>query len=322
MKKFLFRLLLFTAPILVLSYAADAFLSRNLKKLNSGESPVWRDIFEGKINSDIVIYGSSRAWQHIDPQALTDSLHYRAYNIGMQAYPFEMQYLRHQLLLKYNKKPKLIIHSLDFLTFQKRADLYDPAQFLPYMLWDTLVKKHTINYLGYTAFDYTLPLARYYGKTAPIHQAISLSSALAPNPPDRVRGYKGTGLEFTDAFAEGKAGMKTYTIKFDSATIRMFDDYLASCRRNNISVLFVYTPEYITGQRYVSNRAKLFALINKFSVKYHIPLYNYSKDTMCYQQKYFYNAEHLNAPGSDMFSKKFAAELKNSKWFKALNLGR
>ncbi len=51
---------LFILPVIILSYGVDYFLSTVLKRSNSfadGEFPVWNDLFEGKINSDIVIYG-------------------------------------------------------------------------------------------------------------------------------------------------------------------------------------------------------------------------------------------------------------------------
>jgi hypothetical protein len=312
MKKFLLKLLVFVSPIIILLYGLDVFISKNLAKSNSGDNIYWKPIFKGTVDADIVIYGSSRATEIIDPKILSDSLKQSAYNMGIYAHNFWLQYLRHRLILKYNKKPQLIIHSLDFLTFQKRADLFDPGQFLPYMLFDTLVKKYTISYRGYNVFDYDVPLVRYYGQLNYIHQAFSIFTAKTPDVPDPNKGYFPNTQQSFTVFTDWLTKRKQYEIEFDKPSLQLFDKYLAECQKDNIRVVFVYAPEYIDGQRYIGNRKQLFDIIHQFSKKYNIPLYDYSNDTMSYKKAYFYNSEHLNKMGSQLFTKKFAGDLKHN----------
>ena len=62
MKKFLVTLFFFIAPIFLLSYFFDIYISKNLKKSNrfaEKEYPTWNAIYEGKVNSDLLIFGSS-----------------------------------------------------------------------------------------------------------------------------------------------------------------------------------------------------------------------------------------------------------------------
>ena len=310
MKQFAVKLLVFFLPIILMVYVMDIFISKNVRKSNKGENPVWSDLYGGAINSDIVVYGASRAWQHFDTKIIADSLNHSTYNLGIQAYDFRMQLLRHRLLLKYNKKPRLIIQSLDFLTFQSRSDLFDPGQFLPYMLFDTLMQKYTIGYKGYTWYDYNIPLIRYYGQLNKIHQAFSFYFTKQLDPVDRVRGYASYDTPFVNAFTEGKGYAKYYEIKFDPKIINVFDGFLRECQQKNIKMVFVYTPEYIDGQRYVRNRNQLFLLIHHFCEKYSIKLYDYSADKMSFDTTYFYNSEHLNKTGAQLFSKKFAGDLR------------
>jgi hypothetical protein len=311
MKGFIARFLLFFAPILLLLYGADVFISKNLIKSNFGEGSVWRDIYTGKVNSDIVIYGASRALQHIDPKIITDTLHQSSYNLGIEGYPFEMQYLRHRLFLKHNKKPRIIILSLDFLTFQKRADLYDIVQYLPYMLYDTLVRKYTQNYIGFTQWDYFIPLVRYYRQGVAVHRSVSLFKHKTPEPDDRVKGYYSEDKKYAPIFNDGPGDHDfNYKIKFDATAIKLFNDFLQECKKDHIQVILVYTPEYIAGQNFVKNRSEMFKLIDQFSKKYQVPLFDYSADRMCTDSTYFYNSEHLNKTGAQLFSKKFAGDLK------------
>jgi hypothetical protein len=311
MKRFFVKLWVFVLPFLITLYGLDVFISKNLAKSNLADNSTWKAIYNGTVNADIVIYGASRALQHIDPAILEDTLHQSAYNLGIHAYNFEMQYLRHKLFLKYNKKPKLIICSLDFMTFQKRADLFNPGQFLPYMLFDSLMRKYTADYIGYKYCDYVIPLVRYYGQGQYIHSAVSLAISKTPNDADRAKGYYGTEQQFIPVFNEGAKDQRPYyDIKFDELSIQLFDRYLAECKAANIKVVFVYTPEYIYAHKFIRNRKQLFDLIHHFSEKYNIPLYDYSSDPMCNNTAYFYNSEHLNRAGSQLFSKKVASDLK------------
>jgi len=318
MKKFLLKLLVFFLPIIILSYGADVLISKNLARSSSGANPSWKAIFNGTVNSDIVIYGSSRATEQLDPKILSDSLKHPAYNMGVYAHNFWLQYLRHRLLLKYNKKPKLIIHSLDFMTFQKRPDLFDPGQFLPYMLFDTLVEKYTISYKGYNVYDYEIPLVRYYGQMRYIHQAFSMFTGKTPDIPDPDKGYAPNTQQSFTVFAELLARQKDYKIEFDKPSLALFDKYLRQCQKDSIKVIFVYTPEYIDGQHFIANREQLFDIIHQFSKKYNIPFYDYTTDTMSYKKAYFYNSEHLNKMGSQLFTKKLVGDLKhrNGEMFK------
>jgi hypothetical protein len=106
MKKFVLKIFIFLLPILLLPYPIDIIFSKYLsesKYYAKGEVKVWKDIYDGKINSDCVIYGSSRAWRHISPQIIKDSLLVSSYNLGVDGLNFPIQYLRHKELLKYNK---------------------------------------------------------------------------------------------------------------------------------------------------------------------------------------------------------------------------
>jgi hypothetical protein len=166
MKKFILKTLCFFLPAIILAYPLDFVMSYYLSQSKSypGEYEVWNDIYNANANCDIAIYGSSRAWVHIDPEILSDSLVNKAYNFGMDGHNFWMQYLRYLEHVKYNKKPSTIILSVDMFSLQKRNDLFQLDQFLPYMLWNSNIQEYTSSYIGYNKFDYYLPLIRYSGK--------------------------------------------------------------------------------------------------------------------------------------------------------------
>ncbi|WP_310555630.1 hypothetical protein [Flavobacterium sp.] len=320
MKKFIKQISLFLFPLIIFAFIIDFFISKNLKKSNSfahKEYSIWNDILDKKINADVLIYGSSRAWVQIDPSMISNNLKMTCYNLGIDGHNFWLQNLRHVLFLENNQKPKLIIHSLDIFTLSKIPNLVNSEQFLPYMLFDNKIKNATISYKGFKITDYYLPLIRYYGNHDALKTAISMSQN-NENKIERINGYQGQDKKWDFEFEKAKKLAPFIEIPFDQATLELFDNYIKECKLKNIKLIFVYTPEYIDGQLFVKNRKHILDTYIGISKKYAIPFYDYSNDSISFNKKLFYNTLHLNKNGSQLFSKKFIDTLKNDKIIKSL----
>jgi len=314
MKKFLTQFLLFAFPIFIVAYFFDIFISDELRKSNSfaiSEYSSWNVVLDGKVDSDVVIYGSSRSWLHVNPMTIGDSLGLSTYNLGINGHNFWLQHLRHRLLLEKNPKPKMIIQTLDISTLTRRKDLHNPDQFLPYMLWNHQMRDAVLKYEGYKYFDFELPLIRYYGKLEALKNVLRNKMKTIPNPPVRIKGYQAKDLKWNGDLEKAKAKFKSFTTVLDEPSVKLFDKYLADCKKQHIKMVFVYTPEYIEGQQMISNRAEIMAVFERFSKKYDIPYYDYSDDPISYQRDYFYNSMHLNLKGAEFFSSKLAHRMKN-----------
>lgn len=302
-------------------FIADYFISNKLKKNHKspGEIEVWNDIYSGNINSDIAIYGSSRAWVHIDPSILEDSLNLKAYNFGIDGHNFWLQYLRHKEYLKYNNSPKIILLSVDVFSLQKRKDLYELNQFLPFMLWNKNIIKFTSSYNGFTYKDYYFPLLRYNGKI----RKIELDREDNTEITYRQNGYKGMEREWNTDLAKAKLKMSQYKINMDSSSVNLFNQFLMETKENNIKVILVYTPEYIDGQKFVENRDEIIKVYKEFAEKYNLIFLDYSNNDLCKRKELFYNSSHLNKEGAEIFTRKLSSELKarahNNGYKKLLN---
>lgn len=321
MKKFIKNLVLFFLPIVILSYILDVFISNNLKKSNNfaqKEYSTWNAIIDGNVNSDIVIYGSSRAWVHFNSTMISDSLQIPTYNLGIDGHNFWLQYLRHKMLLERNQKPKVIIVSVDMFTLQKVKNLYNSEQFLPYMLWNKEIKKATISYQGFDNTDYEIPLMRYFGKKKEIETAIRYFSGHLSNPICRVKGYQGLNRVWSKDFNKAKSSMKNYEVKIDPETLLLFRQFISECKQNSIKLIFVNAPEYKEGQEFTINRKEVLTIYKGLSKQYKIPFYDFSNDSICFQKKYFYNSVHLNRIGAELFTAKFIDTLKTSSIIKDL----
>lgn len=312
MRKFIFKIILLIVPIVVFMFIADFYITDNLKNSHTspGEIEVWNDIYSGNIDSDIAIYGSSRAFVHISPSILEDSLNMNAYNFGMDGHHIKLQYLRHKEYLKYNRPPKLIIMALDAFSLSKRKDLYGLNQFLPYMLWNENIIEYTSSHDGFNFEDYYFPLFRYYGRMRGQNSVSEISSNISSKKTYRQRGYKGRDKKWNDDLAKAKLKMTQYSIDIYSSSINLFEQFLLECKSNNTAVILVYTPEHIEGQRFVKNRKEIFKMYHDFSKKYDLAFLDYSNDDICHEKDFFYNASHLNKKGSELFTRKLSYDLK------------
>ena len=309
MKKFGLTLILFSIPLFILGGLGDYFINMALRKSKHKYFVVWNDLVSGNINSEIVVYGTSRARAHINSKILEDTLKLPTYNLGIDGFTFKMGYCRHELILEKNKKPSFIIQTLDFHILGDIDNLYQFQQFCPYFDNETILK--TIKtYKGPNWWDYNLPLVRYYGNTEEIFSAMNILLRPSHNKGNRYKGFYNFDRSWTYEFEKVKKSKKTMFQKLDKDSVILFENYLADTKRRGIPIIFVYTPEHIDGQNFVSNRKEIMALYKKLATKYDIPFIDYSSDPMCFNREYFYNAEHLNLKGTNLFSKKLASDLK------------
>lgn len=256
MKKFLKRIGVFCLILLLCTSILDFFITVELKKSNNfaiGEVHIWNTLFKGKINSDIYVYGSSRAWVHINPQIIEENVDKKVYNLGIDGHNFWLQYLRHKVLLDNNKKPQSIILSVGSLTLVKREDLYNYEQFLPF-IYKKDIRKYTKSYKGFSALDYFLPLYRYRNKTEEIRKVIKSNLKSDGITPYRIDGYRGMNRIWNNDLKKAKSKIEKYSVEFDASTKQLFETFIKECNVLDIKLVLVYTPEYIEGQRFITNR--------------------------------------------------------------------
>ncbi len=308
MRKFVAKILLFLLPLAALAYPLDALISHFFKNSHDyqGELEVWNDIYNSRASCDIAIYGSSRAWVHFNPDFLSDSLGKSVYNFGIDGHNIRLQYLRHKEFLKYNKKPKYIILSLDDFTIERADNLYNEEQFLPYMLFNKDIMTFTSSYSGFDKSDYFIPILRYIGKSRVLYNTFFNCNSDCY----RHRGFKGIDRTWNDDLDKAKIKNESITVQIDTSRIDLLETFIKECQNTGITLFFVFSPEYIEGQKYISNRNSILNVYKTLSQKYKLPFLNYSNDDICFNRSLFYNAMHLNATGANIFSKKLGHELK------------
>ncbi|MDB5147631.1 MAG: hypothetical protein JWQ57_1651, partial [Mucilaginibacter sp.] len=134
LKKFLINLSVFVILYLILAYPLQYIVDTGLKKSDfSSEYKEWDDITKSRINADIIIQGSSKAWKQISPKKFEQAFKLSTYNLGMDGQHFPMQKWRSDVYLKYNKKPKYIIQIVALTELQNPVIQYNYTQYIPYL---------------------------------------------------------------------------------------------------------------------------------------------------------------------------------------------
>jgi hypothetical protein len=313
MKLFLQRIIIFLSVFLGLLLILEVFITQGLKKTGYNEYKDWNLIFQSKINSNVLIQGDSRAWVQISPKIIDSVLHVQSYNLGIDGHNFKMQQARYQIYRKYNSKPKMIIQILGLNTLRQRKDLYNSQQFLPF-IWDKDIRNCIMEYEGFNFGDYYIPAFRYLKSNLTEQVEIGFYEFLNLKHYEntRYKGFRSRTLAWDSTFAEfKKANPKGVKFEVSQSVTNLLDKFVAQCVENKIDIVLVYAPEYIESQSIILNRSQIIQTFASISKKYNVLYMDYSSDSICFYKKYFYNSQHLNSLGADLFSKKLATDLKN-----------
>jgi hypothetical protein len=269
----------------------------------------WNDVVSGQASSDIIIQGSSRAWVGISPAVLSERLGMSCYNLATNGYPLDMQLARYRLYREHDEDPKVIVWSLDAYSFNAGGDLFANNQFLPY--FDMKPVRDAIKPYGYFHwYDYELPMVRYRGKVELIWRGLAGIFGIRHYVSSRDRGWQPMDLQWSDEFAEFAAAHPNgYEVGWSQKWIDEFEAALAECRRDGIMVVLVYPPEYSGGRDLLNNRDEIFAIIRRIAADNGLVFLDYSYDPLADDTRYFYNSQHLNAAGAEIFSAQLGADL-------------
>jgi hypothetical protein len=300
MKKLFINILIFAFILLSGAFVVDYILDHGLRKARMQEFPIWDDIFESKINSDVIIQGNSRAWQLYDPDILDSVLNVNSCNLGMDYYLFSMQYVRFKLLEKYNKLPKLIIQNVDFATLYRRDNIIYKIQFLPDTR-EVLLKKE-LKKMGMSEVELCIPAWKYHSEYSLIVRG--MKEFFNNTPSDIVhKRYKCVDKSWDGTeFYKMLLSHDSIVGKIEPEIVELFDSFLNECKDKNIQVILVFAPEYIKAFDVTTNREAMMQLYHSFSEKYNIPFLDYSHDLISYDTTDFYDAGHLNTKGAELFS--------------------
>lgn len=275
----------------------DLIVTHKLSESKDRAFVVWNDIFHGRASADVVCVGSSRSWVHYNPAILDSILCMNTYNLGMDGSGSNRHIPRYDLYRLYNKKPKVIIQNIDFLTL-KYVTRKDRFQYFPYF-YNTNLRKLVFPIDTFSLAEKYLPMYRY--SNFGVHKIFKKRVS------GLYKGYRGSDKTWDGTLLENRP---VFHDSIDSRTFQLFDHYLAHAKAEGIKVIMVYAPIYHEITERIDNIDEMYDSFNYFSKKYDIPIIDFNYDSICYDTTYFYNPTHMNKKGATLFSQRVGQDIK------------
>ncbi|MCS5489016.1 hypothetical protein [Algoriphagus limi] len=299
MNKFLLKGLIFSLICLGLAYLLDYMIQEGLKTSNYREITKWNEVIQGGIDAEILIVGSSRALVHFDCEYIEKATGKSCYNLGFDGTTYPLQKLMLELYLSKNKKPKELIWSLDYHSFNAVPDYYGFEQLVPYME-NSFVKKmlsmhETPNY------QFQIPLYRYsYNPKMKVIGIYSFFGKYDYNPILK-KGFRKQNKVWDGAFDKFRGqNPKGVLVNFEE---NLFSDFICLNRDliEKVKVTWIISPYYFDYFGMVNNHNEIQKKWEEAAKQLNITYLDFSLNKISYEKANFYNSSHLNAQGVKKF---------------------
>ncbi|WP_129022228.1 hypothetical protein [Edaphocola flava] len=301
MKKLFKQLALFIVPILIFLWGLDYLVYRYLKNTGDifGNVAPQYDLYEGRIHEPIVILGSSRAEVHIDPNVIKKGTGLDCYNLGWSGAESDLLMYRFREYCKYNPLPRLLVINLDMTTFS--------AHQVARIIRDEQLPFNLYNFEAYHFYDknilyYLIPGIRYSEKRYLIYQTLLVYMKHQQLESKRYHGFISSNSPWDDTELRKVLQSGPNNVIIDSSAVKSFYNNLKSLQEKNVQVMLYYAPEHKSGFPVYKNREEVLALYQQIAGQLQIPFINYAQGDITLHEKYYYNVNHLNKTGADIFS--------------------
>ena len=255
-----------------------------------------------RLETDVVILGSSRGNHHYVSQQLNDSLdaylgkHLSLYNAAISAKLANSNSCAAEAIIA-RYRPKLVIYDIseDFLCEDQVTDIEFSA---PFYWKDTLVRRYIDGVGLKERILMKSSIYRYNGK---VFQIVSTFLDSVAVDDGYVPKY-GTTIDTTKVKKKAKASKPTIK-KLNSYALNNFENVLKKYSSAGILLVIVSSPKF----RPTDNNKRLAAICKKHGVPfidfYGTPYFNSHPEL-------FYDGNHLNDHGAHVFTAMFFEQLK------------
>jgi hypothetical protein len=304
------KLLVFFAFLGAAMLVADSAINFGMRHIKTSSFGVSNRIMAGRVGADIVISGSSRALTHYDPRIIEAVTGLSAFNIGVNGSQTDMQLAVLQAYLRHNRKPRLLIHNLDLFSFTTSREIYNPAQYIPYLQEESIYAGVRRVYPDAWKWHY-LPLYGYAVEDMNLNWLLGVGALVGIQPrEDHFKGYLPRFRSWTDDFRRFReSNPKGVVIPVEERGVEDFTRVIELCATRSIPVLAVYSPEYYEMQAIERNRAEILSKMKRITDSFGVPIWDYSDSELSRERSRFYNSQHLNAEGATIFSTDLAHRL-------------
>lgn len=300
-KYFLFKLVVLFLIVFILDYVIGNILTYFYFKQKSGL--LYRTTYSiEKTEADLLIFGSSRANHHYNPNIFENRMNLHSYNVGRDGnFIFYHSAVLKSVLKRYS--PKIII--LDFVPseFREENHIYDRlSSLLPYYRTHPEMRE-IINlksmYEKVKMFSYIYP-----------YNSLIFSIAIGNTEFNKKRNYDFKGYIPLKKILNNpiKIDITSSRYEIDNIKINAYKTFIQDCINSNVKLYIVCSPYYIK-----SNHIDYSVRIGKeIARRNNIEFFDYSNNPLFLNNsKLFSDISHLNDNGATIFSNILINNIKN-----------
>lgn len=299
MKKFLYKGILFFLIFFLVEKSAYLIIN----KLPALEYDKRLELLiKGEINKELIVLGSSRGVTNVLAHQIEDQTGLTTFNLSYMGSNILFHEFILQTLLKYNSKPEKIIFVIDnpyeFIDVKSLTFRYDrmyPLSKYNYIN-DELINQKERNLLSkvFCLARLTWTDFKIEQKEIPIENPMDSKGSMP-----YIRKTSKINLEYNTTSIDYS------TLNESTNKLEAFKNIQKICSKNNIELIFVFSPDYQKFNDSFKNRfEKLLKPENRLLVYDTLnPVYKNSE--------YYYDASHLLKNGATIFTSEITDFLKN-----------
>lgn len=294
MKKFIIRLIVFFAVMLMLDRAFGLTMDYILTHAKGGLAK-HRNYILNQSYEDILIFGSSRALHHYNPQIIQDSLHMSCLNCGVEGMGMPMFYGWWNVI-KERYTPKIIIYEV-----LPKYDYYRGEDNHKYLG----ILKEQYDKPGIVEVFNRIDKNEYYKMMSYLYRYNSrflqiIQDFLHPMTSTGDKGFVPIEGEFDPMQTQlAEKNNINNSMEIDSLKASFIQSFVKSVKQyDELRLFFVISPVWY--DQPLGNTEWL----QKVCKRNNVPLIDYSSDVKyVHNDKYFKDGVHLNSLGADEYTR-------------------
>jgi hypothetical protein len=288
--------------LLVIIFAADFLLGNLLEyfylRMKSSAPEYYTTYALNKADEDIIVFGSSRAQHHYDPEPFENNLKKTFYNTGKDGQGILYSYVVLKSILERSQKPRIILLDLNPNEFHSNQEDYDRlSELLPYYHAKETVRE---------VIDLKSPFEKYKAYSYLYRYNSLLLTIITHNMPTEGD-HADKGFEpIPDQVWHDELEEYTTEEHIDSVEVNLFRNFLIEAQNANCEVYVAISPTY----RKYSQETLSTQIAEDICEELGIRMLNFNQDSLFLSNRaLFSDPTHLNEEGAELYSEIISSQL-------------
>ena len=269
-------------------------------------------IMNHTIDPEIIVFGSSVGEVGLNSKILSTKTKKRVYNCSIDGTP----YIQYKGLINefnsYSKVNKYVIFMESYFSLQKLQAVSVADRYLA----------HIQNPNIYSALYYLQPELIWKCRYIPFYKYVATSHIYYKNcllgikdylqknkSTDSLEGFRPVYREWEIDQDEILKSMKPFKIKTDPEVVTKYITTINEMKKNNKEIIIVLPPIYFELSQRLTDFSPIRQTLDSISKITGARFIDFSSSDICSQKEYFYNTNHLNFHGAQIFTTRLADSL-------------